>query len=46
MQPKLNLIKINLLKVLYTQIMLEGEKENRTSLFNQILFSNNRLILQ
>ena len=38
MQAKLYLIKINLLKVLLMQIISERGKENRTSLFSQILF--------
>ena len=46
MQAKLNLMKINLLNVLHTQTMLERVKENGTSLFSQILFFNNKPILQ
>ena len=38
MQAKLNLVKINLFKVLHIQIMSEQGKENRTSLFSQTLF--------
>ena len=46
MQAKLNLIKINFLRVLHIQIMLERGKENRKRLFSQILFFNNKPISQ
>ena len=43
---KAQLMKINHLKVLHIQTMSERVKKNRTSLFSQILFFNNKQMLQ